>query len=79
MISFRLLPASPGRDGSGCAGGEARRCRRRIRRFALSFHGWLRFGYQDGAPQDRYRVVYEESGLPLILFQYPDVTKATTT
>ena len=40
-------------------------------------HGWLRFGYQDGAPQDRYRVVYEESGLPLILFQYPDVTNAT--
>ena len=40
-------------------------------------HGWLRFGYQKGAPQDRYRVVYEESGLSLILFQYPDVTKAT--
>lgn len=40
-------------------------------------HGWLRFGYQEGAPQDRYKVVYEESGLPLILFQYPDVTKAT--
>jgi len=40
-------------------------------------HGWLRFGYQQGAPQDRYRVVHEESGLPLILFQYPDVTKAT--
>jgi len=40
-------------------------------------HGWLRFGYQNGAPQDRYRQVYEESGLPLILFQYPDVTKAT--
>lgn len=40
-------------------------------------HGWLRFGYQDGAPQDRYRVIHEESGLPLILFQYPDVTKAT--
>lgn len=40
-------------------------------------HGWLRFGYQNGAPQDRYRTVYEESGLPLILFQYPDVTKAT--
>jgi 4-hydroxy-tetrahydrodipicolinate synthase len=30
-----------------------------------------------GAPQDRYRVVYEES-LPLILFQYPDVTKPIT-
>ncbi|SEQ30050.1 4-hydroxy-tetrahydrodipicolinate synthase [Amphritea atlantica] len=40
-------------------------------------HGWLRFGYQKGAPQDKYRNVYEESGLPLILFQYPDVTKCT--
>lgn len=40
-------------------------------------HGWLRFGYQDGAPQTRYRDIYEESGLPLILFQYPDNTKAT--
>ena len=40
-------------------------------------HGWLRFGYQSGAPQDRYRALYEESGLPLILFQYPDNTKAT--
>lgn len=40
-------------------------------------HGWLRFGYQNGAPQDRYRTIHEESGLPLILFQYPDVTKAT--
>jgi 4-hydroxy-tetrahydrodipicolinate synthase len=40
-------------------------------------HGWLRFGYQKGAPQDRYRAIYQESGLPLILFQYPDATKAT--
>lgn len=40
-------------------------------------HGWLRFGYQKGAPQDRYRAIYEDSGLPLILFQYPDATKAT--
>ncbi|ASA54489.1 4-hydroxy-tetrahydrodipicolinate synthase [Vibrio gazogenes DSM 21264] len=40
-------------------------------------HGWLRFGYQEGAPQKRYKTVHEESGLPLILFQYPDVTKAT--
>jgi 4-hydroxy-tetrahydrodipicolinate synthase len=39
-------------------------------------HGWLRFGYQDGAPQTRYTDIYEESGLPLILFQYPDNTKA---
>jgi 4-hydroxy-tetrahydrodipicolinate synthase len=40
-------------------------------------HGWLRFGYQAGAPQDRYKAIYEETGLPLILFQYPDNTKAT--
>ena len=40
-------------------------------------HGWLRFGYQDGAPQDRYKAIHEASGLPLILFQYPDATKAT--
>src|SRR6185295_14418595 len=40
-------------------------------------HGWLRFGYQAGAPQDRYKAIYQESGLPLILFQYPDATKAT--
>ncbi|MCU0941653.1 MAG: dihydrodipicolinate synthase family protein [Hydrogenophaga sp.] len=40
-------------------------------------HGWLRFGYQKGAPQDRYRAIHEASGLPLILFQYPDATKAT--
>jgi hypothetical protein len=39
---------------------------------------WLAaFWLPKRAPQDRYRVVYEESGLPLILFQYPDVTKAT--
>ncbi|QNH19760.1 4-hydroxy-tetrahydrodipicolinate synthase [Xanthomonas sp. GW] len=40
-------------------------------------HGWLRFGYQKGAPQDRYKAIHEASGLPMILFQYPDVTKAT--
>jgi 4-hydroxy-tetrahydrodipicolinate synthase len=40
-------------------------------------HGWLRFGYQKGAPQDKYKSIYEHSGLPLILFQYPDVTKCT--
>lgn len=40
-------------------------------------HGWLHFGYQPGAPQDRYKVVYEVSKLPLVLFQYPDNTKAT--
>lgn len=40
-------------------------------------HGWLRFGFQRGAPQERYKTIYDRSGLPLILFQYPDVTKAS--
>ena len=40
-------------------------------------HGWLRFGFQPGAPQDRYKAIHEESGLPLILFQYPDATRAS--
>jgi len=40
-------------------------------------HGWLRFGFQPGAPQARYQEIYETSGLPLILFQYPDATKAS--
>ncbi|CAM01839.1 4-hydroxy-tetrahydrodipicolinate synthase [Saccharopolyspora erythraea NRRL 2338] len=39
-------------------------------------HGWLRFGFQAGAPQERYRAIHEEAGLPCILFQYPDNTKA---
>lgn len=40
-------------------------------------HGWLRFGFQPGAPQTRYRAIWEESGLEEILFQYPDNTKAS--
>jgi 4-hydroxy-tetrahydrodipicolinate synthase len=38
---------------------------------------WLRFGYQEGAPQERYRAVRAASGLPLILFNFPDETRAT--
>src|SRR5919112_6372978 len=40
-------------------------------------HGWLRFGFQKGAPQDRYKAIYEGSGLQCILFQYPNATKAS--
>lgn len=40
-------------------------------------HGWLRFGYQKGAPQDKYKAIHDASGLPMILFQYPDATKCT--
>lgn len=39
-------------------------------------HGWLRFGYQEGAPQTRYEAI-AQSGLECILFQYPNVTKAS--
>lgn len=66
-------------EGTEVAALEAQRARAAGAKAGLLYpsHGWLRFGYQPGAPQDRYKVVYERSGLPLILFQYPDVTKAT--
>ena len=40
-------------------------------------HSWLRFGYQKGAPQQRYAAIAEACGLPLVLFLYPEATKAT--
>lgn len=66
-------------EGTEVAALEAKRAREAGAAAGLLYpsHGWLRFGYQPGAPQDRYKVVYEVSGLPLILFQYPDNTKAT--
>lgn len=66
-------------EGTQVACDEARRAVKAGASAGLLYpsHGWLRFGYQKGAPQDRYRAVFEASGLPLILFQYPDVTKAT--
>jgi 4-hydroxy-tetrahydrodipicolinate synthase len=66
-------------EGTKVAAEEAKRAVKAGAKAGLVYpsHGWLRFGYQKGAPQDRYRAIYEESGLPLILFQYPDNTKAT--
>ncbi|KAI7491286.1 aldolase [Hortaea werneckii] len=66
-------------EGTEVAAEEAKRAKEAGAQAGLLYpsHGWLRFGYQPGAPQDRYRRVYEHSGLPLILFQYPDATKAT--
>lgn len=40
---------------------------------------WLRFGYQAGAVQERHRTIHEATGLPMIMFQFPQVTKATYT
>jgi 4-hydroxy-tetrahydrodipicolinate synthase len=66
-------------EGTQVAAEEARRAVKAGASAGLVYpsHGWLRFGYQKGAAQDRYRAIHEESGLPLILFQYPDATKAT--
>ncbi|OYO17928.1 dihydrodipicolinate synthase family protein [Enemella evansiae] len=66
-------------EGSTVAALEARRAVDAGAAAGLVYpsHGWLRFGYQTGAPQARYAEIYEKSGLPLILFQYPDATKAT--
>jgi len=66
-------------EGNAVAAEEAKRAVEAGASAGLVYpsHGWLRFGYQQGAPQTRYRAIYEESGLPSILFQYPDNTKAT--
>lgn len=66
-------------EGTAVAAEEAKRAVKAGASAGLVYpsHGWLRFGYQKGAPQDRYRQIHETSGLPLILFQYPDATKAT--
>jgi 4-hydroxy-tetrahydrodipicolinate synthase len=66
-------------EGNKVAALEAARAREAGAAAGLVYpsHGWLRFGYQQGAPQSRYREIYETSGLPSILFQYPDNTKAT--
>lgn len=39
----------------------------------------VRFGFQEGSVQDRFRAVRAASGLPMIAFQFPNVTKATFT
>lgn len=66
-------------EGTQVAADEAKRAVKAGAAAGLVYpsHGWLRFGYQQGAAQDRYKAIHEASGLPLILFQYPDATKAT--
>ena len=58
-------------EGTQVAAEEAKRAAKAGASAGLVYpsHGWLRFGFQKGAPQDRYRAIYEASGLPLILFQ----------
>lgn len=66
-------------EGTKVAAEEARKSKDAGATGALVYpnHGWLRFGFQKGAPQDRYKAIYENSGLQCILFQYPDATKAS--
>lgn len=66
-------------EGTKVAAAEAKKCREAGATGALVYpnHGWLRFGFQKGAPQDRYKAIWENSGLQCILFQYPDATKAS--
>ena len=66
-------------EGTKIAATEAKRAVKAGATAGLVYpnHGWLRFGQQKGAAKERYKAIYEESGLPLILFQYPDATKAT--
>ncbi|MBQ2260489.1 MAG: dihydrodipicolinate synthase family protein [Loktanella sp.] len=66
-------------EGTKVAAEEAKRSKDAGATGALVYpnHGWLRFGFQKGAPQDRYKAIYEEGGLQTILFQYPDATKAS--
>src|SRR3954452_10398114 len=47
-------------EGDKVAGLEAKRAVEAGARAGLLYpsHGWLRFGYQQGAPQDRYRIVH---------------------
>ncbi len=67
------------KEGNATAALEAKDAAAAGARGALVYpsHGWLRFGFQPGAPQTRYRAIWEESGLEEILFQYPDNTKAS--
>ena len=58
-------------EGTRVAAEEAKKCKAAGATGALVYpnHGWLRFGFQKGAPQDRYKAIWQESGLQCILFQ----------
>lgn len=66
-------------EGTLLAAAEARRAAEAGASATLVYppHGWLRFGYQQQAPVDRYRAIAAESGLPQVLFQYPHATLAS--
>ena len=71
--------AGVGGDGSRVVAGEAADAAEAGADAVLVFPAgsWLRFGYQEGAPVERYEAVRAASGLPMILFNFPDATHAT--
>jgi 4-hydroxy-tetrahydrodipicolinate synthase len=70
--------ASVGGDGSRVVAEEAEIAAASGADIVLVFPApsWLRFGYQTGAPKERYEAV-AAAGLPMILFQFPVETHAS--
>jgi 4-hydroxy-tetrahydrodipicolinate synthase len=68
-------------DGTRLAAGEAERAAEAGADSALIFPppSANRFGFQDGSAQDRFKAVWSASHLPIIAFQFPNITKATFT
>ncbi|KAK7527988.1 uncharacterized protein IWZ02DRAFT_473573 [Phyllosticta citriasiana] len=72
------------KSGTEVAAYEAKRAKEAGAQAGLLYpsHGWLRFGYQPGAPQDRYKTVYEngvrnvrrwDTEIPLFRKERPNV------
>ncbi|MBS1693493.1 MAG: dihydrodipicolinate synthase family protein [Actinobacteria bacterium] len=68
-------------DGTRLAAYEAERAAAAGADSALMFPppSSVRFGFQPGSVQDRYKAVWAASHLPMIAFQFPNTTKATFT
>lgn len=68
-------------DGTRLAAGEAERAAAAGADSALIFPppSANRFGFQDGSVQDRFKAVWAASHLPIVAFQFPNITKATFT
>lgn len=66
-------------DGTRLAAGEAERAAGAGADSLLIFPppSTVRFGFQPGSVQDRYRAVWAAAHLPIVAFQFPNVTKAT--
>jgi 4-hydroxy-tetrahydrodipicolinate synthase len=68
-------------DGTRLAAGEAERAAEAGANSVLIFPppSANRFGFQDGSVQDRFKAVWAASELPIVAFQFPNITKATFT